>query len=177
MKVPQQPVSFNTEGFALFMSRVTGLWLILMFIALWIMGELPYQLATGENALIVTPLLTQLATIVPSTLAILFMIVPSRKLALICLLSMIFLMISYHERNHTLKLAVLPLIYLPFLVKKTEFRNAWKWTCRFMLLSFLFTVPFIGLSVTAIPAYTLLANAFIPWEQLFVSFEERFEPK
>lgn len=159
------------------MSRITGLWLILMFIALWIMGQLPHQLPAGNNAFIAGHLMSQSASLVPSTLAILFMIVPSRKLAVLCLLSMIFLLLSYHDRNQALKLSVFPLIYLPFLVKPTEFSNAWKWTSRFMFLSFLFTAPLIRLSITAIPAYTLLINAFIPWERVFVSFEERFEPK
>lgn len=177
MKPSHQPVSFNEQGFITFMSRITGLWLILMFIALWIIGQLPHQLHAGGNSFIRGQLMSQSASLVPSTLAILFMIVPSRKLAFICLLSMIFLLLSYHDRNQALKLSVFPLIYLPFLVRTAEFRNAWKWTSRFMLISFLCTAPLIGLSITAIPAYTLLINAFIPWERVFVSFEERFEPK
>ena len=177
MNPSHQPVSFNEQGFITFMSRITGLWLILMFIVLWIMGQLPHQLSTGNNAFITGQLMSQSASLVPSTLAILFMIVPSRKLAFICLLSMIFLLLSYHDRYQALKLSVFPLIYLPFLVRTAEFRNAWKWTSRFMLISFLCTAPLIGLSITAIPAYTLLINAFIPWERVFVSFEERFEPK
>ncbi|MFN3666093.1 MAG: hypothetical protein ACK4S0_08040, partial [Sediminibacterium sp.] len=79
--------------------------------------------------------------------------------------------------NQALKLTLFPLIYLPFLFNPAEFRNAWKWTSRFMILSFLFTAPLIGLSIMALPVYTLLITAFIPWERVFVSFEERFEPK
>ena len=177
MNPSHQPVSFNEQGFITFMSRITGLWLILMFIALWIIGQLPHQLSTGNKAFITGQLMSQSASLIPSTLAILFMIVPSRKLAFICLLSMIFLLLTYHDRNQALKLSVFPLIYLPFLVRTAEFRNAWKWTSRFMLISFLCTAPLIGLSTAALPAYTLLINAFIPWERVFVSFEERFEPK
>ncbi|TDO28105.1 hypothetical protein [Sediminibacterium goheungense] len=177
MNPSEQPVSVTDKGFVIFMSRVIGLWLIVMFIAFWVMGQLPHQLTATPNAWINSPLLNQLATLLPSTLAIAFMIVPSRKLAAICLFAMIFLLLSYHGRNPALKLSVFPLIYLPFLVKTTDFRNAWKWTTRFMFLSFAFTAPFMSLSVSALPAYTLLLHAVIPWERLFVRFVERFEPK
>ncbi len=177
MNPSEQPVSATDNSFVIFMSRVIGLWLILMFIALGIMGQLPHQLAAGENAWINSPLLNQLATLLPSTLAIAFMIVPSRTLAAIGLFTMLFLLLSYHGRNPALKLSVFPMIYLPFLVKTTDFRNAWKWTSRFMFLSFLFTAPFIAISLSALPAYTLLLNVGIPWERLFVHFVERFEPK
>ena len=177
MNLIRQSVSFNEQGFITFMSRTTGLWLILTFIALWIMGQLPHQLHAGSNAFITGQLMSQSASLVPSTLAILFMIVPSRKLGFLCLLSMVFLLLSYHDRNQALKLTLFPLIYLPFLFNPAEFRNAWKWTSRFMILSFLFTAPLIGLSIMALPVYMLLITAFIPWERVFVSFEERFEPK
>ncbi|MFN3665192.1 MAG: hypothetical protein ACK4S0_03475, partial [Sediminibacterium sp.] len=82
----RQSVSYNEQGFITFMSRTTGLWLILMFIALWIMGQLPHQQHAGSNAFITGQLMSQSASLVPSTLAILFMIVPSRKLGFLCLL-------------------------------------------------------------------------------------------
>jgi hypothetical protein len=177
MNPSEQPVSVTDKGFVIFMSRVIGLWLMLMFIALWIIGQLPHQLPAAENAWINSLLLNQLATLLPSTLAILFMILPSRTLAAFALLAMLFMLLSYQGRNPALKLSVFPLIYLPFLVKTTDFRNAWKWTTRFMLLSFLLTAPWMALSFTALPAYTLLLHAAIPWERLFVRFVERFEPK
>lgn len=165
------------DGYPVFMGRITGLWLILVFIALWVMGQLPHQLAANSSGWLSSSLSGQLATIVPSTITILFMIIPSRKLAIICLLSMVFLLVSYHGRNTALILSIFPLAYLPFIVKTVEFRNALKWTYRLMLLSFLCTIPVISISYTAIPAYSLLANALIPWQRVFVSFVERFEPK
>lgn len=177
MNPSEQPVSATDNGFVIFMSRVIGLWLLLMFIALWIMGQLPHQLPAAENAWINSPFLNQLATLLPSTLAIAFMIVPSRTLAAIGLFAMLFLLLSYQGRNPALKLSVFPLIYLPFIVKTADFRNAWKWTTRFMFLSFAFTAPLMSVSVNALPAYTLLLHAGIPWERLFVRFVERFEPK
>jgi len=165
------------DGYFSFMSRITGLWLILVFIALWIMGELPHQLPVNDTCWFPSPLVAQLASILPSTLTILFLIIPSRKLAAICLLLMIFLMMSYQGRNPALKLSIFPLIYLPFLVKTAEFSNAWKWTRWLMLLSFIVLIPVTSVSFTGVPAYTLLLLAFIPWDQMFVRFVERFEPR
>lgn len=177
MNHPQAPVLPETDGYIIFIGRITGLWLMLVFISLWMMGQLPHQLPVSERGWIQSGLSAQLASLVPTTLCIFFLIVPSRKLAVICLLSMVFLLISYHGRNQALKLSLFPLIFLPFLVKKQEFKNAWKWTCRFMLLSFLLSIPVITVSYTAIPAYTLLITAFIPWERVYLLFVERFEPK
>lgn len=171
------PVSVNDNDFVMFMSRITGLWLIALFIVLWLMGQMPYQLSAGKEAWINTPFMNQLVTILPSTLAMLFMIIPSRGLALICLLSMLVLLISYHGRTPALMLPAFPLIFIPFLMDYRLFRNAWKWNAWLILLSFLITVPVLSVSYKAIPGYTLLLHAFIPWERLFVRFVHRFEPK
>lgn len=177
MDTPEKSISTINDGYFTFMSRVTGLWLLLVFIALWMMGELPHQIPVIDTCWFPSPLIAQLASILPSTFTILFLIIPSRKLAAICFFLMIFLIIGYQGRNPALKLSVFPLIYLPFLVKTAEFRNAWKWTRWLMLVSFIFLIPVTPVSFKATPAYTLLIFAFIPWEQVFVRFVERFEPR
>jgi len=165
------------DGYFTFMSRICGLWLLLVFIALWIMGELPHQLPVNDTCWFPSLLVAQWASILPSTLTILFLIIPSRKLAAICLLSMLFLIISYHGRNPALTISIFPLIFLPFIVKTAELRNAWKWTRWLMLVSFIVLIPVTQVSFSATPAYSLLILAFIPWEHVFVRFVERFEPR
>jgi hypothetical protein len=177
MNHPQEPFLPETDGYNIFIGRIVGLWLMLVFIALWAMGQLPHQLPVNEHGWVQSGIGAQLASLLPTTLCIFFLIVPSRKLAFICILCMIFLLISYHGRNQALKLSVFPLIFFPFLDKKQGFKNAWKWTCRFILLSFLFSIPVITVSYTAIPVYTLLTTAFIPWERTYRFFVQRFEPK
>ena len=177
MNLPQAPFLPQPDGYRMFIGRIVSLWVMLVFISLWVMGQLPHQLPVTEHGWVQSGISGQLATLLPTTCCILFMIIPSRKLAFICLLCMIFLLISYHGRNQALKLSVFPLIFLPFLTKKQEFKNAWKWTSRFILLSSLFSIPVISISYTAIPVYTLLSTAFIPWESAYRHFVDRFEPK
>ncbi|MFZ6023436.1 MAG: hypothetical protein ACOYVG_03160 [Bacteroidota bacterium] len=177
MGTQQNSVLPANDGYFTFMSRITGLWLLLVFITLWIIGELPHQLPVNDTDWFPSVLVSQLASILLSTLTIFFLIIPSRKMAVICLLAMVFLLISYQGRNQALTLSIFPLIYLPFVVRTAEFGNAWKWTGRLMLVSFIVLIPVTSVSFTAIPVYTLLIHAFIPWKQVFVRFVERFEPK
>lgn len=167
-----------TSNFGIFMARLIALWLFCIFVVLWIIKGLPFQLTNlvkeGSHHV---PVAFWLVSVATSSLVLVFFIIPMRVIASILALLMYTFVQTYVPFELSLLNPALLMVIIPFV-----FPNSWfpksllilKWG---LLLSLALHSWLLPLSWKAIPGYTLYLIPFIDWERLFVRFNERFEPR
>lgn len=178
MEPSNHPTIQSNYDFRIFMSRLIALWLFGIFVVLWIIKGLPFQLTNlvSEGSHHV-PVAFWLVSVATSTLMLAFFIVPTRGIAFILAILMYTFVQTYVSFELSLLNPALLMVIIPFLLPNSWLHTSlWilKWALLLTLALHSWLLP---LSWKAIPGYSLYLIPFVNWERLFVRFNERFEPK
>lgn len=160
------------------MSRLIAFWLFCIFVLLWIIKGLPFQLTNlvTEGSHLV-PVAFWLVSAATSSLILAFFIVPTRIIAFILALMMYTFVQTYVSFDLSLLNPALLMVIIPFLFPSSWFPNSLRFLKWGLLLSLALHSWLLPLSWKGIPGYSLYLIPFINWERLFVRFNDRFEPK
>lgn len=178
MEPSKHPTIQSNYEFRIFMSRLIALWLFGIFVVLWIIKGLPFQLTNlvteGSHHV---PIAFWLVSAATSSLMLAFFIIPNQIVAFILALLMYTFVQTYVSFELSLLNPALLMVTIPFLFPSSWFPNCLRLLKWGLLLSLALHSWLLPLSWKGIPGYTLYLIPFINWERLFVRFNDRFEPK
>lgn len=180
MEHASSPFISRPTAFRLFLARITAGWLFLVFVILWLTKGLPYHFPDRLPDFVINPEIAftfSLVWVIVSTILLFFLIVPARLPAMILVVCMTVFIQCYRYEGVSLVNPAFVWVFIPFILPHNWFKKGWQVLKWILLISLAFHSWYLPLSWKALPGYTLYFIPFIPWERMFVSFIDRFEPK
>lgn len=168
----------NVEDFRLFIARILLGSVFLVFGAMMMLKQLPYQLTDNDLFLLSGKKMSGILSVASSSFVIAAFFIPSRGLSITATMLLYVFNLSYLGTpgeifyNFIWWVPVLPLCFSAersiYILKK------YKWMIPLFAAVDMYNN---GLHFAAIPLYFLYFIPFLPFQRLFVAFNRHFEPR
>lgn len=168
----------NVEDFRLFIARILLGSVFLVFGAMMILHQLPYQLTNNTSLLFSGIKISGILSVASSSFVIATFFIPNRRLAIVTTVLLYLFNLSYLGTageiyyNFIWWVPILPICFSK--ERGIHMLRKYKW---FIPLFAIVDAYNNGLHISALPVYFLYFIPFLPFNSLFASFNRHFEPR